>query len=119
MTKAAFNFLVGMTIFVGVLYLLFGLRLAGFGGLVFISAYSLTDNHKALFYLKVIAAVAALYASMWAGFGYVGYFGLSLLFLTLRQKRQDAEGTSSPQPENPSLEGNLQSPNDSRRASQP
>ena len=110
MTKAAFNFLVGVAIFVGVLYLLFGLRLAGFGGIVFIGAYSLTRNHNALFYLKVIAAVAALYASMWAGFGYVGYLGLSILYLALRQKRQDGEGTSSPQPETPSLEGNTPKP---------
>ena len=110
MTKAAFKFLVGAAIFVGVLYLLFGLRLAGFGGIVFIGAYSLARNHNALFYLKVIAAVAALYASMWAGFGYLGYLGLSILFLALRQKRQDDEGTSLPQPEIPSLEGNAPKP---------
>jgi len=110
MTKAAFNFLVGLAIFLGVLYLLFGLRLAGFGGIVFIGAYSLTRNHNALFYLKVIAAFAALYASMWAGFGYVGYLGLSILFLALRQKRQDDEETSLPQPETPSLEGNAPTP---------
>jgi hypothetical protein len=110
MTKAAFNFLVGLAIFLGVLYLLFGLRLAGFGGIIFIGTYSLTRNHNALFYLKVIAAFAALYASMWAGFGYVGYLGLSILFLALRQKRQDDEETSLPQPENPSLEGNAPTP---------
>jgi hypothetical protein len=110
MTKAAFNFIVGVAFFVGVLYLLFGLRLAGFGGIVFIGACSLTRNHNALFYLKVIAAIAALYATMWAGFGYVGYLGLSILFLALRQKGQDGEGTSLPQPEIPSLEGNTPKP---------
>jgi hypothetical protein len=107
MTKAAFNFLVGVTIFVGVLYLLFGSRLAGFGGVVFIGAYSLTNNHNTLFYLKVIAAFAALYASMWAGFGYVGYLGLSILFLALRHKRQWA---SLPQPESSSPEGSTPKP---------
>ena len=105
MTKAAFKFLVGLGIFVGALYLFFGLRFAGYGGIVFIGAYSLTSNHNTMFYLKVIAAVAALYASMWAGLGYFGYFGLLVLFYALRDKRQNAE-SPLPQPEAPSLDSN-------------
>ena len=34
MTKASVSFLIGLAVIVGVLFLFFGLRLAGFGGIV-------------------------------------------------------------------------------------
>ena len=72
----------------------------------FVAGYGLTRNHNLYFYLMVIVAIAALYLGMWAGFGYIGYCGLLVLYLILRQHKQ-LEGAKKPDQspsETPSLQ---------------
>ena len=87
MTKSTVYLLVGTAITFGLLFLFVGLRFACVGGAVFMAGYSLTNNHNLFFYLKVMAALAAFYLCVWAGFGWLGYVGLLALYLGLRQHK--------------------------------